>query len=115
MKYSIFIAIGLTIASSTTVQANSTQAKQYTAKVNSQYAKTQYPIVFGHGMAGFIHIGSDPFGLDYWYQILPDLARNGANVWATRVSPFHSSEVRGEQLKQQVEEILAITGAKKSI
>ena len=34
------------------------------------------------------HVGSDPLGVDYWYQILPDLARNGANVWATRLSPF---------------------------
>lgn len=62
---------------------------------------------------GFIQIGTDQFGLDYWYQILPDLARNGANVWATRVSPFNSSEIRGEQLQHQVEEILAITGAEK--
>src|SRR5690606_39690484 len=64
-------------------------------------------------MAGFIRIGTDQYGLDYLYQILPDLARNGANVWATRVSPFNSSEVRGEQLLQQVQEITAITGAKK--
>jgi triacylglycerol lipase len=113
MKYGLFIAAALSAASISTAQATSTQAKQYTAKANSQYAKTKYPVVFGHGMAGFIQIGSDPFGLDYWYQILPDLARNGANVWATRVSPFNSSEIRGEQLKQQVEEILAITGAAK--
>jgi len=61
-------------------------------------------------MAGFNRIGTDTLGLDYWYQILPDLARNGGNVWATRVSPFNSTEVRGEQLAQQVEEIIAITG-----
>lgn len=36
-------------------------------------------------MSGFIRVGTDPIGLDYWYQILPNLARNGANVWATRV------------------------------
>ena len=44
---------------------------------------------------------------------MPDLARNGANTWATRVSPLNSTEVRGEQLTQQVEEILALTGAQK--
>src|SRR5690606_19353164 len=71
------------------------------------------PVVFSHGMSGFITVGTDDFGLDYFYQILPDLARNGANVWATRVSPFNSSEIRGEQLLQQVKEITAITGAKK--
>ena len=114
MKNVLFNVALMTACGLSTVSAHAeTQAKQYTAKANSQYAKTKYPIVFGHGMAGFIQIGSDPFGLDYWYQILPDLARNGANVWATRVSPFNSSEVRGEQLAQQVEEILAITGADK--
>lgn len=64
-------------------------------------------------MGGWIRVGTDELGVDYWYQILPDLARNGANAWATRVSPFNSSEVRGEQLLQQVDEILAITGANK--
>lgn len=112
MKYGLFIA-GLLFGSSSVMAQTPTLASQATAKVSSNYAKTQYPIVFAHGMAGFIRIGTDQFGLDYWYQILPDLARNGANVWATRVSPFNSSEVRGEQLKQQVEEILAITGAEK--
>jgi hypothetical protein len=42
-----------------------------------------------------------------------DLARNGANVYATQVSPFNSTEIRGEQLAQQVEEIIAITGQTK--
>jgi len=77
--------------------------------VTSNYAQTQYPIVFAHGLFGFGSI----VGLDYFYQILPDLARNGANVWATSVSPMNSSEVRGEQMLRQVEEILAITGKPK--
>ena len=81
--------------------------------VISSYAKTKYPLVFAHGMGGWIRAGSDELGIDYWYQILPDLARNGGNVWATRVSPFNSSEVRGEQLLQQVDEIIAITGQPK--
>ncbi len=66
--------------------------------VASNYAKTKYPLVFAHGMGGWIRAGTDELGVDYWYQILPDLARNGANPWATRVSPFNTSEVRGEQL-----------------
>lgn len=112
MKYGVLTASLLMAATCFTTHA-STQASQVTAKVSSQYAKTKYPIVFSHGMAGFIQIGTDQFGLDYWYQILPDLARNGANVWATRVSPFNSSEIRGEQLLEQVKEIAAITGADK--
>lgn len=91
--------------------SNSSQIK--TNFVISSYAKTQYPLVFAHGMGGWIRAGTDELGVDYWYHILPDLARNGANVWATRVSPFNSSEVRGEQLLQQVDEIIAITGKAK--
>nr|WP_315279622.1 triacylglycerol lipase [uncultured Acinetobacter sp.] len=112
MKYGLFLA-GLIAASaiSTSHASNAEQVKSNF--VISSYAKTKYPIVFTHGMAGFINIGGDQLGVDYWYQILPNLARNGANAWATRVSPFNSSEVRGEQLAQQVDEILAITGASK--
>ncbi|AMW77733.1 lipase [Acinetobacter sp. TGL-Y2] len=72
----------------------------------AQYAKTQYPIVLAHGLFGFGSI----VGVDYFYQIAPDLARNGANIWETRVSTMNSSEIRGEQMLSQVEEILAITG-----
>ena len=112
MKYGV-LTTGLLMAAACFTAHASTQASQVTAKASSQYAKTKYPIVFSHGMAGFIQVGTDQFGLDYWYQILPDLARNGANVWATRVSPFNSSEIRGEQLLEQVKEIAAITGADK--
>ena len=111
MKYGLFIAGLMSLSAIGQVQAGN--ATQVNSKVSSSYAKTQYPVVFSHGMSGFITVGTDDFGLDYFYQILPDLARNGANVWATRVSPFNSSEIRGEQLLQQVKEISAITGAKK--
>lgn len=77
------------------------------------YAKTKYPIVFSHGLVGFTRLGTENFGLDYFHQILPDLKRNGALPYATRVSPFNSNEVRGEQLLHQVEYILAVTGAEK--
>ena len=112
MKYKLLFASLVTV--STIHMAVASEATQVTTtKVSSSYAKTKYPIVFNHGMAGFITLGTNQFGLDYFYQILPDLARNGANVWATRVSPLNSTEVRGEQLLQQVLEIRAITGAPK--
>ena len=101
------------IALSSFGAAHASHVSHVTAQASSNYAQTKYPIVFNHGMSGFIRIGTDDLGLDYWYQILPDLARNGGNVWATRVSPFNATEVRGEQLVQQVEEVLALTGAKK--
>lgn len=79
------------------------------ASPTAQYAKTKYPIVLAHGLFGFGSV----VGVDYFYQIAPDLARNGANVWETRVSTMNSSEVRGEQALSQVEEILALTGKTK--
>lgn len=112
MKYGILTAGILSVFIGSTASAS--QATQVKAdKTVSAYAKTKYPVVFNHGMAGFIRVGTDDLGLDYWYQILPDLARNGASAWATRVSPLNSTEVRGEQLLQQVLEIRAITGADK--
>ena len=107
-----YLAVSImAISASASYASNATQVKE--SFVLSSYAKTKYPIVFVHGVAGFSRVGSDPLGVDYWHQILPDLARNGANVWATRLSPFNSNEIRGEQLVQQVEEILAITGQQK--
>lgn len=84
-----------------------------TASAKSDYAKTKYPILFTHGMFGFTRVGFDSFGMDYFYQILPDLARNGANTFAAQVSPLESTEVRGEQLLAQVEEVRALTGLDK--
>ena len=78
MKYGLLITSLIAAALINTAQASNTS--QVVAKATSSYAKTKYPIVFSHGMAGFIVVGTDQFGLDYWYQILPDLARNGANV-----------------------------------
>ncbi|MEN8321218.1 lipase family alpha/beta hydrolase [Acinetobacter junii] len=77
--------------------------------VNSDYAKTKYPIVFGHGMAGFSAVGP----LQYWHGITEDLVANGAQVFVTQQASFQSSEVRGEQLLKQVKNILAVTGAQK--
>lgn len=73
------------------------------------YTETRYPIVFAHGMFGFDNIGA----INYWYGIPAALQRDGAAVYVTQVSAVNSSEERGEQLLAQVEEILAITGAKK--
>lgn len=114
MKKKIVLSSLLSVSALFCVAAQASIITQVKANyVTSDYAKTKYPLVFAHGMAGFSRIGTDTFGVDYWYQIVPDLARNGGNVWTTRVSPFNSTEVRGEQLLQQVNEILAITGQPK--
>ena len=118
MKYGLISACLLAasgcLATQMTSASNPISVKPVTSSSPiGTYAKTKYPIVFAHGLTGFIRVGSETFGLDYWHQILPDLARNGGNVWPTRVSPFNSNEIRGEQLLQQVEDILAMSGAQK--
>jgi len=77
--------------------------------VTSTYAKTKYPVILAHGMAGFTAI----LGIEYFYGIGPNLTANGARVFETQVASFNSSYVRGEQLLNQTQQILAITGASK--
>jgi triacylglycerol lipase len=75
----------------------------------SQRCATRYPLVLVPGMLGFIRLVLYP----YWYGIISALRRGGAVVVAVKVSPLHSSEVRGEQLLARIEEILQQTGAPK--
>ena len=106
---SLAMALGMAVTLS---HASNLQAVT-ASKVTSDYAQTKYPIVFNHGMFGFTRLGTASLGVDYFYQVLPDLARNGARVFATQVSPLETTELRGEQLLQQVDEVLALTGAEK--
>lgn len=73
----------------------------------ANYTQTQYPIVLVHGLFGFDSIA----GVDYFYRIPEELRRDGATVFVAQVSAANSTEVRGEQLARQVEDILAATGA----
>ncbi len=73
------------------------------------YTETKYPIVMVHGIFGF----DDVLGIDYFYRIPNDLTNNGSTVFMTSVSAANSSELRGEQLLEQVEYVLALTGAEK--
>jgi triacylglycerol lipase len=73
-------------------------------------AKTKYPIVLAHGLGGF----DDLFGVvDYWYGIPNELRDYGGTVFVTTVSQLNSTEQRGEQLIDQIETIVAITGKPK--
>lgn len=72
-------------------------------------AKTQYPIVMVHGLFGF----DDVLWVDYFYKIPYKLSRNGATVYTATVSPANSTEVRGEQLLNYVNQVLAHSGASK--
>ncbi|MGZ3441239.1 MAG: esterase/lipase family protein, partial [Polyangia bacterium] len=66
-----------------------------------------YPIVLAHGFSGFHNIGP----LTYFYGVQDALSKDGHDVYVTVVDPYNSSEVRGAELKTQVEKILADTGA----
>nr|WP_241211651.1 triacylglycerol lipase [Vibrio sinaloensis] len=85
----------------TTVSHNLAYASGYTA--------TKYPIVLVHGLFGFDTLA----GVDYFYGIPHSLTKDGATVYVSQVSATNSSEARGEQLLQQVETLLAATGATK--
>lgn len=77
------------------------------------YAETQYPIVLVHGLSG-----TDRYAnvLDYWYGIASDLESHGANVYVANLSGFQGDlgpSGRGEQLLAHVQQVLAVTGARK--
>jgi triacylglycerol lipase len=77
---------------------------------NCSYTKTKYPIVLAHGLGGFDEL----FGVyDYWFGIPNALRDGGAKVFVTTVSQLNSTEARGEQLIDQIEQIVAITGKPK--
>ncbi len=74
------------------------------------YTETEHPIVLVHGLSGFDEL----FGfVDYFNGIPGALAEDGADVYVPQVSAANSTEVRGEQLLAQVQEIVATTDAEK--
>jgi len=75
----------------------------------STYTQTKYPIVLAHGLLGWDNL----LGMDYYYKIPAELRKDGATVYQTQVSAVHYTEVRGEQLIDQIENILAVSGAQK--
>jgi len=77
--------------------------------LSGTYAKTKYPIVLVHGLFGF----DDILFVDYFYKVPHKLTRNGAQVYIAEVAPANSTEVRGEQLLQYIDEVLALSGAEK--
>ncbi|CAM4194940.1 lipase family alpha/beta hydrolase [Pseudoalteromonas ostreae] len=81
----------------------------FSCNTHAGYTKTKYPIVLAHGIMGF----DDVLGIDYFYRVPANLSRDGAQVYVTAVSPLNSSEQRGEQLLQQVEQIIALNGTTK--
>jgi triacylglycerol lipase len=90
----------IALASSLLVAAPSAQAG---------YTTTKYPILLVHGLLGFKNF----MGADYFYQIPSTLQSEGAKVHVATVSAVGSSELRGEQLLQEMLSLKAIYGYSK--
>ncbi len=73
------------------------------------YTETDHPIVMIGGFLAFDEI----LGINYFYQIPGDLAKDGAEVFPVNVSAFSSTYERGEQLISKLEEIKATKGHSK--
>lgn len=81
-----------------------------TAHAGTSYAKTEYPIILVHGVAGV----SKYFGtIDYWWQIKDDLTYHGASVHVANLSSFAGENLRGEKLLEKIRQVLVETGASK--
>ncbi len=83
--------------------------------------KTTYPIVFAHGMAGFDDIlGYDYWGDDYGVYVLDTCQwgeyycnhdiNSSQESFVASVTPFASSEQRGYELYQDIQNYLASSG-----
>ena len=109
---SLGLALAVTSAAalSTCASASDGSDEAGALEAASTFTQTRYPIVLAHGLTGFRQL----FGVvDYFNGIPSDLRSGGARVFVTQVSAVASATQRGEQLLQQIETIVATTGAGK--
>ncbi|OUS30493.1 lipase [Gammaproteobacteria bacterium 45_16_T64] len=97
------------IAGGLSVAPNQAHAWSLFGGGSKTYAKTKNPIVLVGGFFAFDSI----IGIEMFFGIEKHLEKYGATVYNTNVSAFQSDEFRGEELILQIEEILAVSGAKK--
>lgn len=77
------------------------------AFAQSNYTQTRHPIVLVHGLLGFDSL----LGIyDYWYGIPGELRSGGARVYIANVSSSNYTEVRGEQLIRDLDNLRATYG-----
>jgi triacylglycerol lipase len=77
---------------------------------DSSSCATKYPIVLSHGMGAQAKIA---YIIDYWWEIPNRLEDNGADVYITSVNAMDSTANKAAAWKQQVLQILAVTGKQK--
>ncbi|ESP90771.1 esterase/lipase family protein [Pseudoalteromonas luteoviolacea] len=71
--------------------------------------KLEYPVVLVHGLFGFDNL----LGVDYFYRVPSVIEQEGGTVYVAEVSSAHNSELRGEQLLEQIALVRALTGKDK--
>lgn len=71
-----------------------------------------YPIVLAHGFFGFEDFAGAGF-LTYFYNVKEFLSAQGDLVFTPSVDPFNTSDFRGAQLVENIEQILEATGHEK--
>ena len=80
------------------------------AHAQSGYTATKHPVVLVHGLLGFDSL----LGVvDYWYGMPANLRSGGARVYVANVSASNYTEVRGEQLIRDLDNLRAIHGHQK--
>lgn len=93
------------------------------APLSAGASRSTYPVVFAHGLGaldnflGFFYFGDD-YGA-FVGRACDELLRLSCNAdldpgqqaYAARVTPFQSSEARGVELADEIESVLATTGA----
>lgn len=71
-----------------------------------------YPIVLHHGFSGWEK--ANVLGIEYFYGVVDELRAHGeAHVFVTTVDPYNATDVRAEQLAQQITSILRQSGKDK--
>lgn len=98
------MAAAATLVTPAAQSAASGSSTLVTARATSSEAKTKYPIVLVHGLLGFDNL----LGVDYFYGIPDALAGAGARVYVAQMSGTNTSEIRGEQLLQELKTIRAM-------
>lgn len=80
------------------------------AHAATDYARTNYPIILVHGVAGV----SKYLGIvDYFWRVKGDLNYHGATVRVANLSSFADENLRGEKLLDTIRQVMIETGAPK--
>jgi triacylglycerol lipase len=74
-----------------------------TPKIEKSCQTSPYPVVLVHGMGGFDKLN----GLDYFFGVSEDLRQQGVQVYTAELSPYQSTTVRGRELAQRIDQVLA--------